>query len=90
MDWDRRPARAPQVLSERLDDEVLLYVPAVTKTIRLNEAASLIWDLCNGQHSARAIAALLSEAYPGDDHRIEADVETTLGMFLADGAIELL
>jgi len=55
----------------------------------LNEAAALIWDLCNGQRSARAIAALLSEAYPGDDGKIEADLETTLSTFLAEHVIEL-
>ena len=64
MDWDRRPTRVSQLLFERLEGELLLYSPVSTRTFHLNEAAALIWDLCNGQRSGRAIVDLLPEADP--------------------------
>lgn len=57
--------------------------------IYLNETASLIWRLCNGQHSIADITTLLQDAYPHIVDDIEADVRTTLQQFEDCGAIEL-
>ena len=71
-----------------MDDELLLFHPAQTKVLYCNETASLIWQLCDGTHSASEIAALLAEAYPESADAISGDVAATLQRFLKHGALE--
>ena len=85
----RIPTRAPDFLLEQLDDDVLLYHPGLTKTIRLNETAAALWKLCDGERSVGEIASMLVEAYPDDECQVAGDVEATLRVFAAEGAIEL-
>ena len=84
------PQRKPDYRLEMLDEELLLYHPSETKIFRFNETASLIWGLCDGEHSTEEIINLLSEAYPESAESIASDVETTLKEFLEQGCIELV
>jgi pyrroloquinoline quinone biosynthesis protein D len=90
MSDEQIPTRRPHFQIERLDDNVLLYHPGLTKTIQLNESASLIWELCDGQRSIREIADLLSEAYPDAAAEVRDDVAATLRRFAEEGAVELM
>jgi hypothetical protein len=85
-------ARIPRQISsfrlERLDDDLLLYHPGLTKTVHLNETASLIWQLCDGVRSVEDIATLLQESFPNEAAQIAADIETTLSRLADEGAIE--
>lgn len=74
---------------EELDNELLLYHPAKTKTVYLNETASLVWQLCDGERSVGEIAALLKESFPDAAERVDEDVESTLRTFADHGAIKL-
>jgi hypothetical protein len=74
---------------EEFDGELLLYHPGLTKTVYLNPTASLVWQLCDGQRSAREIMELLRESFPDDSAGIEKDVTTTLEMFDQYGAVRL-
>lgn len=74
---------------EELDNELLLYHPAKTKTVYLNETASLVWQLCDGKRNVGEIAALLKESFPEAADRVDEDVESTLKTFADHGAIEL-
>lgn len=85
---ERVPTQVQHFLLERLDEDILLYHPGMTKTIRLNETASLVWDLCDGTRSVREIAVLLSETCPEDAPQILEDIETTLRRFAEEGAVE--
>ena len=89
MALDSVPSRVEHFLLERLDDDLLLYHPGLTKMIHLNETASLIWELCNGRRSIREIVALLSEAFPEGGARVVEDVKVTLRRFSDVGAITL-
>ena len=88
MTQDKIPTRLPDVLLERLDENVLLYHPGLTKTIQLNETAALIWELCDGQRSVREIAETLGQAFPDSAGEIMEDVEETLRRFSNEGAIK--
>ena len=74
---------------EELDGEMLLYHPAETKTIYLNETASLIWSLCDGTRTVADIAKLLEESFPEPGVHLIDDVADTIDRFAADGAVEL-
>ncbi|MGE4055263.1 MAG: PqqD family protein, partial [Vicinamibacterales bacterium] len=60
----RIPSRVEHFSLERLDNEILLYHPGLTKAIHLNETAALVWELCDGQRSIAEIGTLLGEAFP--------------------------
>lgn len=92
--WDRIvtpqkfPVRVPHFLLERLDENVLLYHPRLTKTIQLNQTAAIVWDLCDGQRSVQEIAEILGLVFPDAAAEIREDVDTTLQRFADEGAIE--
>lgn len=52
---------------QRLDDDVLLYHPGLTRTLHLNDTAALIWQLCDGTRAVDAIVHALQDAFP--EHR---------------------
>lgn len=73
---------------EQIDDELLLYHPAKTKAVYLNETAALVWQLCDSNRSVGEIVSLLEENYPESD-TIRTDVEQTLQQLADNGAVEL-
>jgi hypothetical protein len=85
-DHGRIPSRVPEFALERLDHEALLYHAGLTRAIRLNETAALVWHLCDGVRSAGEIAAMIGEAFPGEE-AVRADVEEILGRLASEGAV---
>ena len=53
-----------------------------------NPTASLIWQLCDGQHTVQEITDLLSVAYEQTIQTVAAEVESTLQQFHQHRAIE--
>ena len=88
MTSGRIPRQVSQFRLEQLDDDLLLYYPGLTKTVHLNETASLIWQLCDGTRSIEDIATVLREAFPDTAAQISVDVDTTLARLAGAGAIE--
>lgn len=89
MDQARIPSRVGEFRLEQMDDDLLLYHPGMTKAVRLNESASLVWHIVDGQRSVGEIVALLSGAYPEQAPAVAADVVNTLARLAEEGAIEL-
>ncbi|MCK5717795.1 MAG: PqqD family protein [Thiomargarita sp.] len=81
--------RTPHYQLEKFDNELLLYHPAKTQAVYLNETAALIWNLCDGQRTFLDIQILLQEAYPEMSHQIPQDLNTTLEQLVQQGVIEL-
>jgi hypothetical protein len=75
---------------ERLGDEILLYHPARTKAIYLNETASLVWALCNGERTTDEIAGLLRDAFHEQAVEIGADVAAILRHFAEQDVVEFV
>ena len=73
---------------EEIDDELLLYHPAKTKAVYLNETAALVWQLCDSKRSVSEIISLLEENYP-ESSNIRSDVEATLKQLADNGAVEI-
>jgi len=82
------PIPNPEFKLEELDSELLLYHPAKTKTVYMNETASLVWQLCDGKRSVGEITGLLKESFPDAADRVSEDVQSTLKTFAEHGAIE--
>ena len=85
---ERIPRRAPGYRLEQLDDELLLYHPGTTTALYLNQTATLIWQLCDGQRSDREIVQLVVEAFPEAGESIAPDVESTLRRLARERAID--
>ena len=89
MEHSRKPQQKEGFLLEELDGELLLYSIATTRIFAINQSAALIWELCSGQYTVAEIVNALTEAYPSSQDQIERQVEDTLALLLANGAIEL-
>lgn len=84
-----KPRHKPGYHLEEFDGEILLAHPAKTETIYLNEPASLIWRLCDGQRTVAEIGALLRDAFPDAADTISGDIETTLLRLVKHDAVEI-
>ncbi len=87
MSEARIPKRDPDYRLEELDGELLLYHPAKTETLYLNETAAIIWQLCDGSRSDHEIVEMLKESFPEASDSIEGDVKAALGEIEAMGGI---
>lgn len=88
MNLEAIPCANTEFSLEEIDDELLLYHPAKTKAVYLNETAALVWQLCDSKRSVAEIVSLLKENYPESD-TIQGDVEQTLQQLADNGAVEL-
>ena len=85
-----KPVRNPEYRLEEMDNEVLLFNPQDLLVLYLNESASIIWQLCDGQRTIHQIAELITGAYPEAAASILADVEETIKLFTDQGAVTLI
>jgi hypothetical protein len=86
---NKKPMREPGFRLENMDNESLLFNPKTTNILFLNESASLVWQLCDGQRSIAEIVALITRAYPEAGGSIQKDVEETIGLFIDNGVVLL-
>ncbi len=81
------PVPSTEFSLEQLDNELLLYHPAKTLTVYMNETASLVWQLCDGKRTVSEIVRQLQVAYPEAAGDMQSDVEQALAIFSEHGAI---
>lgn len=74
---------------EEVDGETLLYRAASKKMIYLNDTASAIWQLCDGERKVSDIVDVLAGAYPDARAAIAADVRDALDMLVREGALQI-
>ena len=87
---DKKPVRNLDFRLEKMDNELLLFNPKSTNILYLNETASLIWQLCDGQRNINDMVSLLKETFPEAGASIKKDVEDTIALFRSHGAISLV
>ncbi len=90
MSHQRVPRQATGFLVDQLDDELLLYHPALETAVYLNDTAFLVWRLCDGRRSEASIIDLLEHAFPEAASNIRAEVATTLQRLAEQDVIEFL
>jgi len=74
---------------EEVDGETLLYRATSKKMIYLNDTASAIWQLCDGERKVSDIVDVLAGAYPDARAAIAADVRDALDMLVREGALQI-
>lgn len=82
-----RYVRRGDLIEHELDGECLIYDVLTANTHRLNETALAIWNVCDGAHDARAIAADLAERYDVSMDVASENVERFIGQLLALGLV---
>jgi hypothetical protein len=90
MDDGAVPRRSATYRPEDFGDEVVLYDPAAALVVYLNDTASLIWRLCDGQRNIADIKTLLQEGYPAASDQIGEDLRETLRRFVWNGVVEFV
>ena len=87
---ERNPIRNQDYRLEKMDEELLLFNPKTTNILYLNETASLIWQLCDGQRTLKEMISLLKDTFPEAGDHIQQDVVETIDHFKKHGAILLV
>ncbi len=77
------------ILSEGLDDEKALYDPKTQNTYALNPMATVIWDLCDGEHTPAQIAEEILSVLEADPSRVLSDVIRTVNDFFEKDLVEV-
>ena len=63
IELNSHPRHAPNVLSQRSNDEIILFNLEHGNYYSLTEAGVRIWDLCDGSRGVSEIAAVISSEY---------------------------
>jgi len=83
------PIHNPKVISKHLGDEILLHSSEAEAVHILNPTARLIWDLCDGNHTAADITQEFLTTFSGiEAEQAHDDVLQTLVAFQEKGLIE--
>lgn len=79
---------APQILETEIGNEISLYDPLTENVAVLNETASDIWRLSDGESDLDQIVTLLAAAYGVDAGQIREEVEVTIANFEDQGLFQ--
>lgn len=80
-----RPRRRPDIRTESVSGELVLYDAAGGRAAYLNPSAATIWALCDGQRSVAEIIEYLTREIGGDT--IARDVTDTVERFRTAGLV---
>lgn len=70
------------LVETEVDGNISLYDPLREEVLVLNETASDVWRLCDGEHSLDEIVRLIARAYQIDAEEHREEISKTVGTFL--------
>lgn len=83
-----RYSRLPDIEAAPLQEETVLYLPALKKFCLLNRSAAFIWAELQTPRTAAELATRLQTAFTGADEVVAArDVTDTLRQLVELGAV---
>jgi hypothetical protein len=86
-----RYAATPDVLAQRLDDEVVVVNLRTDRIFALNDTAGRLWELLAAGHTtAEAQELLLAEYGDVTPEQVAAETVATLGTWLAEDLVHAL
>ena len=74
----QRPNRRTEFEERVVEGEMVVMDKESEQIHQLNQTASFIWQLCDGDHDRQQIAEKLAAAFEVDAETAEADVTETL------------
>lgn len=80
-------SRAPDVLEQELDGELLLLRPGHRDVLHLDRVARALWGLLREPLEQSELVAALATAYGVGRQRVEVDVAPALGVLTAHGLV---
>jgi coenzyme PQQ synthesis protein D (PqqD) len=80
--------RRTDLLVRTIEGEVVILDKRARKIHQLNATASLIWQCCDGNHTADTIASTIAERFDCQVHTIVDDVRSALRQLEVLGLIE--
>lgn len=78
---------APGVTAVEIDGRFSIYNPTSTQVLTLNETASDVWRLCDGEADATGIVASIAAAYGEPAAAITESVLDTIKLFADEGLL---
>lgn len=82
-----RPQRVAGLEAHEVDDGLVVYQGSKDRVHYLNPTASLVYELCTGEHTAEQIAVLVGDAWDLPEPP-RAEVEQCLAQLRAEGVLE--
>ncbi len=84
-----KPVCKPDITVKDIGGETLLYSADDEAIHILNPTAQLIWELCNGEHTAEDIERAVRASFSGaDEHDVAGDVRRALAVFAGKGLLK--
>lgn len=78
---------ASRILETEVDGEISLYDPENENVTILNDTASDVWLLCDGEHSTEEIVNLLASSYGVGADQIRDEITRTIDEFMEAGLL---
>ena len=84
-----KPVRKQGLIVQDIGHETLLYSAEGKVVHVLNPTAKLIWELCDGTHTADDMERKLRMNFStAKEHNVVEDIERTLDLFVSKGIID--
>ncbi len=83
-----RPKKREDIINEIVEDETVIYDPKNHNVHHLNPVAGVVWDLCDGSHTAKEIADEIVNVLEADPSQVEGDVTKTIEEFQSKGLLD--
>jgi hypothetical protein len=77
------PVHRAGVYFEQIDNEAVVYGRTGRRAIHLNETATVVWKLCDGERTVADIAVLLAREYPESVDEIADSVSRAVDEMVA-------
>ena len=84
-----KPIRRPNIFTKIISNETLLYSSDQEQVLVLNPTASLIWELCDGEHNLQEIEHILRSTFSMEaEHDIMTEIQRALEVFTDKGLLQ--
>ncbi len=83
------PIQNPNYVLDRQENEYQLLDIDQQTSIFINESASLIWQLCNGEQTVSQIKTMIKDSYPDMADTIDEGVDQTVEMLESHQALSV-
>lgn len=84
----KKPRRADYLSYKTIGEETIILDSKIGKEVhQLNEVASFVWNLCDGQHDLQNIIELVCEEFDVDSKTATDDVRVLFNEFLSKSLI---